>query len=133
MFLAGLATPQQTLGPTPAKRSRRTKTTNYRDHFIPEDTVSPEHLLASNLEKQSSSLTTQAEILQLEKQKAECSLEKERNLLEMSKIDLQKAEKIAEMEVKHKEELIKNEQKHQLELFELEMKAKKRDLNLETK
>lgn len=127
VFLAGSIGQQITpKAKQPAKRNRRTKTTDYRDRFTPEESPvspTPSDLLTANLTKQSSSLAIQAEILELEKKKAAFSMEKERNLLEVSKIQLESAGKLRK--------LTKNERKHQQEMFDLELEAKKRRLNLE--
>lgn len=127
VFLAGVSTQRS----VPAKRIRRSKTIDYRDHYASvESIVSAEDLLAANLTKQCSSLAVQAEILQIEKKKAEFAMQKVRNLCEISKINLEKAGKIAEIEMKSKQTMLDSEEKHQQEMFALEMNAKKRDLNL---
>lgn len=103
--------PFQDLAPEPEKKIRRLE--------CAEENNTSEDTLTTNIAQQSSWLTEQIETLKLEKHKEEYATLKE-HLLEISRIELDKAKTIAELEVKYKHEMLA-----------LELKAKKRDLKLD--
>lgn len=78
-----------------------------------------EDILTTNIAEQSSWLTKQIEILELEKRKEEYDLQKE-YLLDISRIELDKAKTIADLEVKYIQEMLA-----------LDLESKKRDLKLD--
>lgn len=94
-----------------------------------EPKISPEDLLAANFTNSKLNLLKiQAEILQLEMKKAEISLKREQNLFEMSTVDLEKAKKIAKIDIETLQSMAakaENEKKHQKEMSALEIRAKK--------